>query len=277
MKTDLSIPSGPIAVLDTLKRRTMTQDATRPTVLLVPGYTGSKEDFMPLLRPLAGSGFRAVAFDQRGQFESGWAESLDGYLIESLARDVRDIVRTIARQHPSVHLVGHSFGGLVARAAAIAEPGLFTTVTLMSSGPGAIHGQRRELIIGNEPVLDHEGLEAVWERMDVSARTDPKYKVATPALLASLRRRFLANDPDGLKIMGNELLNAIDRTDELAKSGLPLLVLHGVTDDAWLPAEQREMAERLGADYVVIEGAAHSPALENPAATLTALLEFISR
>ena len=45
-------------------------DGVRGTVLMVAGYTGSKEDFAPLLAPLAEAGYRVVALDQRGQYES---------------------------------------------------------------------------------------------------------------------------------------------------------------------------------------------------------------
>jgi pimeloyl-ACP methyl ester carboxylesterase len=275
MRTDLSIPSGATAALDTSRRRSLSSDRDRPTVLLIPGYTGSKEDFMPLLRPLSTAGFRAVAIDQRGQYESSWAESIESYRVDALARDVCDLAREVRADGRELHLVGHSFGGLVSRAAVLDEPELFDTLTLLSSGPGAIDGARRQMIMRNEPILEREGLEAVWERMDVTARTDPKYKDAPPAMLAFLRRRFLSNDPDGLKVMGNELLTIGDRTDELAKAAQRLLVIHGVTDDAWPPDVQRDMAERLGADYVVIPEAAHSPAVENPAATVAALLDFL--
>lgn len=55
---------------------------------------------------------------------------------------------------------------------------------------------------------------------------------------------------------------------------MPVLVTHGDDDDAWPPSVQRKMARRLGAEYVVIPDAAHSPAVENPAATVRALLRF---
>ncbi|TGB13279.1 alpha/beta hydrolase, partial [Streptomyces palmae] len=42
----------------------------RGTALLVPGFTGSKEDFIALLEPLATAGFRVVAVDGRGQYET---------------------------------------------------------------------------------------------------------------------------------------------------------------------------------------------------------------
>src|SRR2546421_175548 len=40
------------------------------TALLVPGYTGSKEDFAPLIDPIADAGFDVVAIDLPGQYES---------------------------------------------------------------------------------------------------------------------------------------------------------------------------------------------------------------
>jgi pimeloyl-ACP methyl ester carboxylesterase len=67
VRTQFSLPTGTIAALD---NRDTAPAGVGPVVLLVPGYTGSKEDFLPLLRPLARAGFRAVAMDQRGQFES---------------------------------------------------------------------------------------------------------------------------------------------------------------------------------------------------------------
>ncbi len=54
-------PDGPVAVLDA---------GDGPAVLFVPGYTGTKEDFAPLLPLLAAAGLRAVAMDLPGQYET---------------------------------------------------------------------------------------------------------------------------------------------------------------------------------------------------------------
>ena len=59
--------------------------------------------------------------------------------------------------------------------------------------------------------------------------------------------------------------------------GLPTLVLHGEYDDAWLPHLQAQMARRLGAEHHVVAEALHSPAVEQPEATLAALLGFWER
>jgi pimeloyl-ACP methyl ester carboxylesterase len=74
--------------------------------------------------------------------------------------------------------------------------------------------------------------------------------------------------------MGEALLGEPDRVAPLRDTGLPVLVAHGVGDDAWSPAAQEEMARRLGARYAVVPDAAHSPAAEQPAATARLLLDF---
>ncbi|HEX2904157.1 MAG TPA: alpha/beta hydrolase [Jatrophihabitans sp.] len=243
------------------------------TVLLVPGYTGSKEDFRPLLRPLAAAGLPAVAIDQRGQYESDWARTAAGYELERLAEDVVAVAEQVADGR-HVHLLGHSFGGLVARLATIRRPDLFQSLVLMDSGPAAIGGNRRRALEDGEPVLAGGGMRALWEHRLLQSQADPRYVAPAPALQEFLRTRFLANDPVGLRVMGAVLRTEPDRSAELAATRRPMLVLYGEHDDAWPPEVQAEMAARLGARVATIERAAHSPAVENPSATLQALLEF---
>lgn len=294
MRTQFSLPSGAIAALDTsavasagslagfsagfsagsLPGSSAGPSSGQPVVLLVPGYTGSKEDFQPLLRPLAGAGYRVVAIDQRGQYESAWATSAAGYTFEALAEDVCQLSAELAATGSRLHLVGHSMGGLVGRAAVLRKRELFDSFTLMDSGPSAITGHRRVLLDVGELVLARHGMAGLWSQLEAGAQADPKYARSSPALRAFLRTRFLATDPVGLQVAGRALRTVEDRTDELARTGLPMLVLHGESDDAWTPAVQAEMARRLDAKHAVIAGAAHSPAVENPAATVRALLDF---
>jgi pimeloyl-ACP methyl ester carboxylesterase len=267
VRTEFRLSTGTTAALDN-------QATSGAVVLLVPGYTGSKEDFMPLLRPLADAGYRAVAIDQRGQYESSWATQPSGYVIDTLASDICELSTELAESDAVVHLVGHSFGGLVTRAAVIAKPALFDSYTIMGSGPGSLPGQRRTELEAMEPVLAQYGMTVLWDQIALRSQADPKWVASPPALKQFLRTRFLRNDPVGLQVMGNELRSVADRTEELAATGVPMLVLHGVDDDAWPPAVQREMAERLDVSYRVIADAAHSPAVENPAGTMDTLLDF---
>jgi pimeloyl-ACP methyl ester carboxylesterase len=240
-------------------------------VLMVPGYTGSKEDFAPILDPIAACGFRVMAIDLPGQHESPGPTELTDYSTEQLGALVATLCSTLG---PRVHLLGHSFGGLVARAAAIAAPARFASLVLLSSGPARIGGPRRLRIEQMQPVLASSGLPGVYAAMQALAEGTPGYAAPPDELAEFLERRFVGGSPTMLRGMGDALRHEPDRVAELAATELPVLVIHGVDDDAWPPAEQQDMAERLGARYVVIPGAAHSAAVENPSATIDALLEF---
>jgi pimeloyl-ACP methyl ester carboxylesterase len=270
LRTEYELPSGTIAALD----NGITE---AEAVLLVPGYTGSKEDFQPLLRPLAEAGLRAVAIDQRGQYQSAWARTEAGYQVPALAADLVGLAELLGKDVEVLHLLGHSFGGLVARDAVLNRPDLFADLVLMSSGPAAIEGSRRASLDSGERVLATGGMQRLWEHIEQQAQADPRYLQPAPALQTFLYERFLATDPIGLRVMGTALREQADRTAELANIGVPTLVLYGESDDAWPPAVQAEMAGRLNAAVAVIEGAAHSPAVENPAATARALLAFWPR
>ena len=240
-------------------------------VLLVPGYTGSKEDFAPLLDPLAAAGFAATAIDLPGQYESPGPADPDDYTPSQLAATVIEVAASLGAP---VHLLGHSFGGLVARAAVLASPDTFASLVLMCSGPAGIGGDRRAMIEQLEPVLATSGLAGVYAASLAVSRAQVGYIEPPAPLAAFLERRFLAGVPAMLQGMGHALRTEPDRVAELAAATLPKLVLYGEDDDAWPPAVQDEMAQRLTAPVSVISGAAHSPAVENPPATVTALVRF---
>lgn len=265
-RTTIPTAAGPLAALRAGERG--------PVVLLVPGYTGSKEDFGPILDPLAAAGLRCWALDLPGQFDSPGPDDPAAYSTDALALVVRGAAARLSRP---VHLVGHSFGGLVARAAVILDPGAFASLTLMGSGPAAIGGARRARIEALAPVLEREGLAGVYAAMLAADAAQAGHRPPEPDAAAFLERRFLASTPAMLQGMADALLHEPDRVAELARVAPPTLVIHGERDDAWPPAQQRAMARELGAAHVCVPAAAHSPAVDNPDATAAALIAFWTR
>ena len=243
------------------------------TALLVPGYTGSKEDFIAILGQLAAAGRRVVAVDQRGQYETVGPDDPDAYDLRELGADITALFEATE----GTHLLGHSFGGLVAREAVLGgcSP---ASLTLLSSGPAALPGPRAEEIQFMLSYLDgtpagalHAKVAEIW-----SGILKPEAVAAGVAhpVMAFLEERMLANNPAGLVTMATHLLKAEDKTAELAALGIPTFVLYGEDDNAWPTAAQREMAGVLNAERTCIPGAAHNPNVEAPATTAHALTKF---
>ncbi|MFB9964550.1 alpha/beta fold hydrolase [Sinosporangium siamense] len=237
--------------------------------LLVPGLTGSKEDFIAIMQSLALSGRRIIAIDMRGQFETPGPDDPGAYTCAALGDDVDELAAVLGEGGP-VHLVGHSFGGLVSREAVIDGRTKFASFTLMDAGPAAIVGRRQETgrtIINELPL----GVEHIWSsRLEADA-----VAAGVPEeIVCFLRKRLMSNSVTGLTVMAEEVLTARDRTDELAEIAVPTLVIYGEGDDGWPPHIQADMAGRLNAECIVVPGAMHSPAVEAPETTAAALTRF---
>jgi pimeloyl-ACP methyl ester carboxylesterase len=246
----------------------------RPVALLVPGFTGSKEDFIALVGPLGNAGYSVRAVDLAGQLDS--PPSTDGsYSLAGFAADILAVADGVAGR--PVHLVGHSFGGLVAREAVLADPLAFASLTFVASGPERLPPGQAERLGLFAQVLAEHGLDVVWAAKQALEEQEGVPVPADPAVADFLTRRFLASDPGSLLAMVDTLRTEPDRVDELAAVAPSTLVIVGDQDDVWPPETQRTMALRLGAGVVALPGVGHSPATEAPEATAAALTEFWAR
>jgi pimeloyl-ACP methyl ester carboxylesterase len=243
------------------------------TALLVPGYTGSKEDFIAILGQLAAAGRRVIALDQRGQYETAGPDDPDAYDPRLLGADVA----ALFAETGATHLLGHSFGGLVAREAVLGgcSP---ASLTLLSSGPGVLTGPRAEELHFVLNYLDGTPTAGLRDKVAEVWHGVLKPQAVTAGvrepIITFLEERALANNPTGLVTMATHLLKAEDKTAELAAVGVPAFVLYGEDDNAWPTTQQREMASVLNAERTCIPGAAHNPNVEAPATTAHALTKF---
>ncbi|MET9771209.1 alpha/beta hydrolase [Streptomyces sp. NPDC006415] len=261
----LATERGDFAVLDAVPRT-----PARATALLLPGYTGSKEDFVALLEPLTGAGYRVVAVDGRGQYESKGTDRQESYAQGELARDVLAQAAALGEEPGSLHLLGHSLGGQIARAAVLLDATPFRSLTLMSSGPAEVVAAQRDKVKMLSDALSVLSMDEVWQAMQA---LDPPQDADTGDG-ADMRRRWLAHNPAQLIATGAQLAAEPDRVDELASVGLPVHVLSGERDDVWPVELFDSMARRLGARRTTIAGAEHSPNTARPQETAEALAAF---
>ncbi|MFF4697409.1 alpha/beta fold hydrolase [Streptomyces chattanoogensis] len=254
--------------------------ARRGTALLLPGFTGSKEDFLPLLAPLAQAGFRAVAVDGRGQYESAGPREESAYAQRELALDVVAQSDALTRDGGGpLHLLGHSLGGLIARAAvldAAPSPLPWASLTLMNCGPAAIETAqqvRTSMLIDALGGMDMDDIWQVMQAMDADGGT----AAAASEVDAFHHRRWMGTAPEQLIATGRQLIAEPDRVTELAAAPLRKLVVSGSADRTWPVPWLDEMARRLGAERVVIDGGGHSPNVHRPQETAAALAAFWAR
>jgi pimeloyl-ACP methyl ester carboxylesterase/anti-sigma regulatory factor (Ser/Thr protein kinase) len=251
-------------------------------IVLVPGWTGSKEDFLAVLAPLAERGHPCLSIDQRGQFQTPHSlqplpSGIDPYSVLAMGGDVLAVARAWRPDAPAFHLVGHSYGGLVVRASALTDGSMVASLTLLCSGPAALPAERHPRLKLMARAIRLSGLAATWwlkSMLDESASYDEQ---TPPEVLAWLRRRFLANDARSLRSITLNLTTELDRTAELADTGVAVSVIFGEHDDGWPTSTQIDMAKRLGVVPTVVAGAGHSPAVDEPVAVANTMADFMAQ
>jgi pimeloyl-ACP methyl ester carboxylesterase len=272
MTLEQQIPSGALIEDVTLAYAdgdiTLTTTTVRPPpnvsergiALLTPGFTSSKATFYPILGMLADRGYRAITFSQRGQPGSSGPTDPANYRLDALAGDILELLTSLGLASTPVHLLGHSFGGVVATAAVLAKPEQFASFTLWNSGPKKMDDDFDGIL----SALREHGPRALWvkDRTDDGLDPDADLNGTLNVIEQYYLTRLMTTAPAQLEAALTILATQEDHTAALAsikaRTGLPVLISHGAQDDAWPIDWQRDMAEKLGADYWVVAGAGHS-------------------
>lgn len=244
------------------------------TIVLVPGFTGAKEDFIAITPLLNDAGWAVLAYDQPGQFESRGPTTAKSFSLENLATALTSVTDWASDEiGGSTHVVGHSFGGLVVSQAVATSRTRLTTATLLCSGPGALPIERRGAIPLIVPLLPQTPLAEIWQ---MKVAMDEAINLPQPDAETTqmLRERWVNNNPHAMLAKAQlltsdfEIASALGARKDVATS---LHVVTGELDDAWPVAVQQSMAAQIGATFDLIENAGHSPALERPLETAAVL------
>jgi pimeloyl-ACP methyl ester carboxylesterase len=216
---------------------------TGTPVVLVHGSLAIGADEWQSQRPLTDEGFRLLVPDRRGFGRSPEAEG------EDFLRDAEDIVELMGE---GAHLVGHSYGGLGVMVAAARRPDATRSLALLEPGAftlGQDHPAARSLVDRVRQLWDQDLPDEEWVvRFLTAVGSDPddlgpELLAAALPLVPLFRRARPMWDQD-------------PPLDELAAAPFPKLVVsggHSVGFDAICD----DLAERIGASRVVVEGAGH--------------------
>lgn len=244
-----------------------------PLVVLVHGFTGSKENWLPVMRELA-KHHRVVAPDLPGWGLSERHEIGD-YGPGAQAERLREFLGTMTEK-PAL-LVGHSMGGQIVGMLAARHPGLAERVCLMSAA-GVLFTENefgREVQAGNNPFQVTTRSELKRYLGIVFAK--PPF-VPWPASDALVRRRradvvFEQSVLDGIG-RGPE---AFALEAELPNVREPVLLLWCRSDQV-IDVSAEAIFHRLLPDSrtVLLSGAGHMPMMAQPRQVAEALMRFIA-
>lgn len=229
-----------------------------PAVLL-HGIGSSSLAFGPQLSGLADE-LRMVAWDAPGYAASSdpdVAPDLDGYVdrIASLVRDQFD--------DEPVHLVGVSWGGVLALRTAATRPALVRSLTVIGASLGS----------GVDPVRAAQMRERSGELVrlgneDFARQRGPRLLAtdADPALVEHVVATMTAAVRPPGYASAAEVMAATDLSADLARITAPALVMAGAEDRVTGPDRAREIADRIpGSALVLVPGAGHLANQERPA------------
>jgi pimeloyl-ACP methyl ester carboxylesterase len=242
-------------------------------LLLVPGFGCSVEIF-EFSTPVLAERFRVIVFDPRGHGRSD--SPADGYTMAAYADDAAAVLDAAGAE--AAHVVGTSFGGMIAQHLALDHPSRVKKLVLACTGAGGEHHVA-------PPLEDVAAFVAAASEPDMAKAVRMRFPmnysdafVATEAdaiVARAQRDAHLRNDAG----TAGQLLavNGHDTWDRLPKVSAPTLVLHG-SDDGIVPlANGRALAARIpNARLKVYDGARHVFFIERAAQFNADVLAFLA-
>jgi abhydrolase domain-containing protein 6 len=246
-----------------------------PPLVLLHGFTGSKENWLPVFAALARE-HRVLAPDLPGWGYFGSEPVAPPY---GYSADARRLARFIQTMVPTgrAGLVGHSMGGGIAALSAAQFPGALDRLVLMSaSGVAFDNAFARAVQAGDHPfgVADREAL----HRFMGLVFADPPW-VPWPVDRALVQHR------QSRIAFEQEVLAAISIGPDAAAPGamageihIPTLLLWCRDDQVVDLASAAVYAAAIDdTRRVLLEGCGHMPMMERPQETARSLLDFLRR
>ena len=249
-----------------------------PTIVMVHGFTGMKENFYPMARALGGR-YRLVIPDM-----PGWGESQrlprENYGFLAQSERLAAFIRAVSPNKPVV-LVGHSMGGGVAALVAAGYPQLVSHVALLDAAGVRFKDNRfgEAVLAGQNPFAVHD--RASLDRyLDTVYHTDVgKPSIPWPADNAYIARRVRD------AAFEQRVLDAVGRGperflpgDEAARIHQPTLLLWCRQDAVIDPSALSLYAARIPqATGVMLDDCGHMSLMERPVDVAAAVDYLIQR
>ena len=238
-----------------------------PAVILSHGFSMDHEMWSKQVKPLVTAGWRVITYDERGW---GQTSHQGEFTYWDLAEDLLSLMDFLEVE--KAVLVGMSQGGFLSMRAALLQPDRVKALVLIDSEGSALVEDEKTLY------------KSLYEAMLESGMAGPLGETLASFLFAPdysgvdfWRGKWNSRNPERWADATECLFERDDIDDRLSEIKCPTLIFHGDLD-ASIPLERgKRMAELLGSEtqFIVIEGAGHTPNLEKPEMVNPPLIEFL--
>jgi 3-oxoadipate enol-lactonase len=233
-------------------------------LVLIPGLDGLTEFFFDTLPELARH-YRVILYELplKGDADAAHAD----YSFAYIAGDLKSVLDELT--HEAAHVIGESFGGVVAQTFALTYPGAVRSLTLISSAP------HFDVSLKNRLLLPLFRVTPMWlfarvHLADVCEPEDPAWA----------KRLFVrgASYADHASVYARaRIVSQVDLRARVHELRCPLLLVVGSRDRFTGPASEQMVSLVPCASRVAIEGGGHLCHMTHPRAFLSAVLPFVAR
>lgn len=259
-----------------------------PPVVFAHGWTEALAFWGPVIRYLAPTGMRLVAYDLRGHGRSAAAVGGD-YALDRFGEDIEAVLAAVVGDGPRATVVGHSLGAMsIAAWAQHHDPtARATAAALVNTGLGDLLAGH--LLFGElAKVLNHPWASraAMGAPLKVPPFSTPlqqaliRYVAFGPDATAgdvAFYERMLIACPADVRAACGVALSDMDLWDAVARLTLPTLVIAGERDRLTPPAHARRIARELPrpAGLIELPATGHMSPLERPRELSRALAQLV--
>ncbi|WP_043363743.1 alpha/beta fold hydrolase [Belnapia sp. F-4-1] len=240
-----------------------------PPVILLHGLFGSAQNWGAVQRHLAAR-HRVLALDLRNHGASGRSHAMD---YPAMAADVAETMRAMGAAPAAV--VGHSMGGKVAMALALAEPALVARLVVVDIAPIPYPPALRPYVAAMQAIPLRSGL----TRRDADAALAAA--VPEPGIRAFLVQNLrMQDDPPRWRLGIDEIAAAMpvleDFPDLAGRYEGPALVINGERS-SYIQPDSHPRFEALfpAARFATVPGVGHWVHAESPSGFLALIGPFL--
>ena len=242
-----------------------------PPLVLIAGLASDSQSWLPIIGPLS-EHFRVIVFDNWGTGRSPLDNT--GITIEQMADDCLKLINHL--NFSSVHLLGHSMGGMIAMNLAANHPEVVNKLVLEATSP-KINRRNMELFNDWSEYLKSGMDKRLWFKNLFYWIFSPTFFEDEQMLNQALQLSLDYPYPQPDESFDNQVkaVSEFDATEEIHKIKAPTLVVNGENDLLFRGSETKNIFAEIGDKReVVIKGAAHSIHMEKPEQFTEQVIEF---